>query len=182
MFRSLVFLAVFALSFLSQASTKYKTHQIANLKLEMVVNPQWLHPIANPNDKQQFYLADKSGKIYLVEDGELRSQLLLDLSTINNTEAPREVALTSFVLHPDFGFRDQPGYGKFYTAHVGKRSVERKTKRLQVRQENIEYHFDAVITEWQFNPINHERIEPSSQREILRISIVIPCNQISDIR
>ncbi|MCJ8321083.1 MAG: SHOCT domain-containing protein [Colwellia sp.] len=181
MLQSLVFLGLFALPFLSHASTKYKTHQIANLKHNMVVDPQWLLPIANPNDKQQFYLADKSGKIYLAEDGELRSQLLLDLSTVNNADAPHEVALTSFVLHPDFAFRDQAGYGKFYTAHVGKRSVERKTKRLQVRQENIEYHFDAVITEWQFNPINHEIIEPSSQREILRISIVDSVNHIKQL-
>ena len=125
--------------------------------------------------------SDKIGKVYLAEDGQVDSKLLLDISTINNANAPLEVTLTAFVLHPDFAFRDQPGYGKFYTAHVVKQSVNSKTKRLQVRREDITYHFDAVITEWQFNPINHEKIDPSSQREILRISIVDSDNHIKQL-
>jgi len=174
-------LSLLLFSLLCQATSAYKTHQIANLKHEMLANPQWLPPIANPNDKHQFYLADKTGKIYLVEDGEIRVQPLLDLSVINNDKKEQDFSLTAFTLHPDFIFRDQPGYGKFYTAHVAKISAKSKTKRLQVRQSDIDYHFDAVITEWQFNQINHEKIEPSSQREILRISLVDSTNPIKQL-
>ena len=182
-FQSILIISLLnAISF-SHATTSslYSFHQIVNLSNEQTPRPQWLNPLANPSDKQQYYLADKSGKIYIAQDGEIHPQPIFNLATHTQPEDEESVTLTSITLHPDFAYSDQVGYGTFYTAHTSKRVKNSKTKRLQIRQADINYQYDAVITEWQFNQLNHTKVDVSSKREIVRISLINQENHIPQL-
>ena len=156
---------------LTNPPTKYNYQHIANMQHPTLSNQGWLKLIADPNAEQQFYLANDNGQIFLIEEGKINPLPLLDLNQIE-TNNDHKVHLTAFVLHPNFTFRDQPGFVTFYTAHLNKFDEGQSTTRLQVNSNKIEYQYDAVITEWQFNQINLKQIDPTSQREVLRVPVV----------
>lgn len=165
---------------IAETSTEYSYQQIANIELNEKAHQQWLQLIANPGDRQQFYLANKQAQLFLVDDGEIIVEPLLDLNQLA-TKSTQKLQLTAFVLHPDFAFRDQPGFATFYTAHIGKINPKSSTKLLKSNDNTIDYQYQTVITEWQFNQVNLSRVEHSSRREILRIALVDQTNGINQL-
>ena len=67
---------------LADSPIEYKYQQIADIADSTISNQQWLQVIANPSDKQQYYLTNNSGQVFLIEDGELNPQAILDLGQV----------------------------------------------------------------------------------------------------
>jgi len=162
-------LVISMLSFAS-SSSEFNFQHIANTQSSEIANQQWFELIADPSNNQLFYIANSNGQIYSLEGGEISPQPLLDLRQLEESSSP-EFKLTAISLHPDFALRDQPGFATFYTAHISEIDEKSKTKRLEVNNDDINYQFDAVITEWQFNQVNLARVELSTRRELIRISL-----------
>jgi len=156
---------------LADSPIEYKYQQIADITDSTIPNQQWLQVIANPSNQHQLYLANNSGQIFLIEDGKLNPQALLDLSQVQKNN-DQNIQLTAMALHPDFAFRGKAGFATFYTAHLSKINMQNLTERLQIKNTEINYQYDAVITEWQFNQKNLKTVKVASQREILRIPVI----------
>ena len=139
---------------------------------------QWIQLFEQPGNSQHYYLANKKGKIYQLEqDNPENTALLVDITLIS-AEKPI-LQLDAFTLHPNFSRRDQAGFQTFYTAHVEKSSNNSKTKRLHESKLPIPLTFDAVIIEWQLNAA--KQIEAEKQREVMRIAIASPESGISQL-
>ncbi len=167
------FLFSLCLFFVSGANSaskenKYLLQKIAQAPELATQNKQWLLLLEQPGNSQYYYLANKQGKIYQLEqDGADNTALLLDLQRFSAEESMLQ--LTAFTLHPNFSLRDQIGFGTFYTAHVEKVINNRKRKRIKDATVTQALSFDAIVTEWQLGA--NKQVDESSQREVLRIAI-----------
>jgi len=162
-------LCLLVTSSVSSASkeSQYILQKIAQAPQQAIGKSQWLLLREQPGNSQYYYLANKAGKIYQLEqDRPDNTTLLVDLQQVF-TENPL-LQLTAFTLHPSFSIRDQVGFGTFYTAHIEKPTNNNQTKRLEDLTVTIPLDFDAVLTEWQLNP--NKEIDLSSQREVLRVA------------
>jgi len=147
----------------------YRFNQIAQLNHLQSVPSQWLKLVTNPRNTQQYFIINKSGQMYLVDDmKELHP--LLDLNA-NDSKGSSSIKLTAIELHPNFALRNQPGHGTFYTAHLEILDEKSRTKRIQESSDELILKFDAVITEWQFSSINYQKVDLDTKREILRIAV-----------
>jgi len=163
------FLCLLITSSLSSASKEnhYILQKIAQAPQQTIGKSQWLLLREQPGNSQYYYLANKQGKIYQLEqDRPDTTTLLVDLQQVF-TENPL-LQLTAFTLHPNFSIRDQVGFGTFYTAHIEKSTNHNKTNRLEDLTVTIPLSFDAVLTEWQLK--SNKEINLSSQREVLRVA------------
>ena len=152
----------------NNSANQYLLQQIAQAPPATTDKNHWLQLFEQPGNSQFYYLANKLGQIYQLEqDNADNSSLLLDLSARYAKNSI--LALSAFTLHPNFALREKTGFGTFYTAHVEKVPDSTKTKRLLDSNVTIPLAFDAVVTEWQFNSAN--KVDSSSQREVLRIAI-----------
>jgi len=147
----------------------YQFNQIAKLNHLQGDTSQWLQLVTNPSNTQQYFIINKSGQMYLVDDIK-KLHPVLDI-TANNLKDPSSIKLTAIELHPNFALRDQLGYGTFYTAHLETLDQKSRTKRIQERSKELILKFDAVITEWQFSSINYQQVDLSTKREVLRIAV-----------
>ena len=145
----------------------YQLGEIYQLDHHDISDKNWQQVIANPNNKEQLFIINTSGQLYLLEDT-IHAQPLLQLNT-SPTEKFKK--LTAVTLHPSFSLRDQQGYGTFYTAHIEPINENIRTKRLQEKSSELTLKFDAVITEWQFNAINPKKVATDTKREVLRIAV-----------
>jgi len=147
---------------------QYILQKIAQAPQQATGINQWLLLREQPGNSQYYYLANKQGKIYQLEqDSPDNTTLLVDLQLVF-TENPL-LQLTAFTLHPNFSLPDQVGFGTFYTAHIEKSTNNNETKRLEDFSVTIPLDFDTVLTEWQLN--SDKEINFSSQREVMRIAI-----------
>ncbi|PKH88301.1 hypothetical protein [Colwellia sp. Bg11-28] len=147
---------------------QYLLQKIAQAPQLETADDQWLLLLEQPGNSQFYYLANKRGKIYQLEqDSPDNTTLLLDLQHFSTKESALQ--LTAFTLHPNFSLRDQAGYGTFYTAHVEKVINNRKRKRLKDPAVTTPLSYDAIVTEWQLNVT--KQVDESSQREVLRIAV-----------
>ncbi|TWX66256.1 SHOCT domain-containing protein [Colwellia demingiae] len=147
---------------------QYLLQKIAQAPQLETENDQWLLLLEQPGNSQFYYLANKRGKIYQLEqDSPDNTALLLDLQLFSSKESMLQ--LTAFTLHPNFSLRDQAGFGTFYTAHVEKVINKRKRKRLNDSAVTTPLSYDAIVTEWRLNVT--KQVDESSQREVLRIAI-----------
>ncbi|MBL4764491.1 MAG: hypothetical protein JKX67_04315 [Colwellia sp.] len=148
----------------------YQLTKIAQLKHQLINQPNWQQLVTNPSNKQQHFIIRESGQVYLVDGDEIKPQAILDLSVYQQTDSSL-LKLTAIELHPNFSLRDQLGYGTFYTAHIETINKNSKTKRLRERGDDLQLSFDAVITEWQFSAVNHQKVDVNTKREVLRIGV-----------
>lgn len=147
---------------------QYLLQKIAQAPQSKTKKNQWLLLLNQPGNSQYYYLANKRGKIYQLEqDSPDNISLLLDLQSFPATTPV--LKLSAFTLHPNFSLRDQTGFGTFYTAHVEKHTANNKTKRLAGPTVTVPLAFDAVITEWQLDLA--KKVDKSRRREVLRIAI-----------
>ena len=162
-------LCLFFVSEDSRASKEkqYLLQKVAQAPQLETKKDQWLILLEQPGNSQYYYLANKRGKVYQLEqDDTANTALLLDLQRFSSEESMLQ--LTAFTLHPNFSLRDQTGFGTFYTAHVEKVTSNRKRQRLKVST-TTPLSNDAIVTEWQLNA--DKQVDESSQREVLRIAI-----------
>lgn len=148
----------------------YQITEVAQLEHKLISQPSWQQIIVNPSNKRQHFVIRESGQIYLVDDDEINPQAILDMSAYQQTDSSL-FKLTAIELHPNFSLRDQVGYGTFYTAHIENINKNSKTKRLQAHANDLQLNFDAVITEWQFSAVNHQKIDDKTKREVLRVAV-----------
>lgn len=147
----------------------FQINKIAQFNQAENENSLWLQLINNPSNIEQYFIINKKGEMFLV-DGMEKLHPLLDLN-VNNLKDSPQIEFTSFVLHPNFALRNQTGYSTFYTAHIEPLDDRKNIKRLQESSNELVLKFDTVITEWQFSSINHQKINLSTKREILRVAV-----------
>jgi hypothetical protein len=169
----LSFLSLLIISSLTHAQqqTLYKLTQIANLKHENITDTNWVNLLESPRSNALYYIANKKGQLYIVDEGKIKTPAIVDFSQLKKNKNNQYKQLNTIVLHPNFAFRDQPGFATFYTAHVESAQQDPQTKRLSVQQSTVDYLFDTVVTEWQFNLANLQKVNLNSQREIIRIAL-----------
>ncbi len=155
-------------------SNSYQLNNISQLNQHAIEDKNWQQVVANPSDKEQFFIINGTGQLYLLEDT-IAAKAVLDLTSVRSENAKQgdngAIKLTAMALHPSFSLRDQAGYGTFYTAHLEPINKKSKTKRLQERSADLALEFDSVITEWQFNSVNEQDVDLSTKREVLRIAV-----------
>lgn len=159
------------LSFTATATNEsYQLTKVGQLDPELLSQSKWQQLIANPSNKQQHFIIRESGQVYLIDDGELNPKAVLDMRVSKRTDLSF-FKLTTIELHPNFSLRDQVGYGTFYTAHIENNDKNSKTKRIQAQDDDLSLSFDTVITEWQLNAVNHQKVDLKTKREVLRIGV-----------
>jgi hypothetical protein len=170
-FVCIFFLSLLVTSGVSNAikENQYILQKIAQAPQQATGINQWLLLREQPGNSQYYYLANKQGKIYQLEqDSPDDTTLLIDLQLVF-TQNPL-LELSAFTLHPNFSLSDQVGFGTFYTAHIEKsNNHNNNTKRLEDLTVEIPLNFDAVLTEWQLDSV--KKFDLSSKREVLRIAI-----------
>lgn len=169
--RTITLFVSFVSLFFLAAVAETNNHQID--ELVQINSPQadftqWQQLVVNPRNSQQFFTIKTTGQMFIV-DGMKSTEQVLDMS-VNQQKAKLPIKLTAIALHPNFAFREQPGYGTFYTAHLELLDKRSKTKRIQDNTELV-LKFDTVITEWQFSTLNHQTVDINTKREVLRIAV-----------
>ena len=122
---------------------------------------------------KRLFVSDMNGKIYVIRDGRLLAMPFLDLAALREPYfdvGAFERGIASFAFHPDFAREGRPGYGKLYTAHTEKGSPASSDPAPRVFDSpTAEAHHHDLVIEWRVDPINPDRVDPTSSRELLRI-------------
>ncbi len=151
------------------ANNNYQLKEVVQLEHSQHEASKWLQLAAHPTNTNQYFIINKTGQMYFVDEmAELRQVLSLQG---NDDDITSSVKLTAMALHPNFALRDQLGYGTFYTAHIEPLDKNVATKRIQERDNNLTLTFDTVITEWQFHSSKYQKVNLSTKREVLRIAV-----------
>jgi len=154
----------------SANNDQYQLSKVGQLNPNLISPSNWQQLIANPSNKNQHFITKNSGQVYLIEEGELNPKAVLDMRASQQTDSSF-FKLTAIELHPNFSLRDQIGYGTFYTAHIENSDKSSKTKRIKAQDNDLLLNFDVVITEWQLNVVNHQKVDRKTKREVLRIGV-----------
>jgi hypothetical protein len=132
----------------------------------------WLDPITSNTDGGEVFVAQDNGLIYLVgNDGTINPNAILNLPL--TAEKLAFTALTAMTLHPSFarpGTPEKHGYATFFTAHTTEFDRDKNNNRLTLSETEIVFAFETVITAWTYD-FDKQKIDPQSQREVLRIPI-----------
>jgi len=174
----LVMFAVFQSPDLAANNHIYHLEELSQLSHRGSRDQNWQQILANPSNKEQSFIFNSTGQLYLLEDT-IAAKPSLDLKNdFRLVDLPKDkltdssiIKFSALALHPNFSLRKQVGYGTFYTAHVEAANVNSKTRRLVERSADIALIYDAVITQWQFNTVNHKQVDLNSQREVMRIAV-----------
>jgi hypothetical protein len=170
----------------SYANSNNKSDQKKQLLLQKIAQApqfsadknQWIQLFEQPGNSQHYYLANKKGQIYQLEqDSPKSTTLLVDLPLLFPKNSI--LHLDSFTLHPNFSRRDQAGFQTFYTAHVEDVQGSNNQNRMHESKISTPLIFDAVIIEWQLNAA--KQVDPKTQREVMRIAIDSPENGINQL-
>ena len=149
-------------------SALFLLQQIAQAPQLKSKQPQWLPFVQQPDNSQHYYLANKQGQIFQLEQGGVENTtLLIDLKKVLANQP--QLQLSAFSLHPNFSQFGQLGFNTFYTAHVEKFSDAKESHRISELAHSKTMPLDSVITEWKLTV--KQTIDDSSYREILRVAI-----------
>ena len=124
----------------------------------------------------RLFVADQSGVIYTILNGQLQLTPFLDLSSRVVTPLGiigsfdendyDERGQFGIALHPDFAVPGSPGYQKIYT-YTSEPVSGAADFTTDPPIANINHQ--SVIAQWQVNSRNPDVINPASRREIIRI-------------
>lgn len=129
---------------------------------------QWETILSLPGRDNEFLIAQSSGNISILSQDSLKP--LLTAEQFSNNEA--FIRLSTAALHPNFSLRDQQGFGLLYIAHIEVKDNAQKplaTRRLNSSALTASHQYDLVLSEWRLNELDHDRIDLSSHRELMRI-------------
>ncbi len=171
MITTVKFIAVFYFFLVTAFAEEYQGQfkKIAQLNHVQSATSGWSQLISHPNNNKQFFIINKAGQVFFVEDMK-NLKPVLDLN-VNYSKESSSIQLTAIELHPNFALRYQLGSRTFYTAHLEVLDKKSRTKRIQEDGSEITLKFDNVITEWQFSSLNYQEVDLSTKREVLRISV-----------
>ena len=129
---------------------------------------KWLELFEQPGNSQHYFLTNKQGQIFQLEqDNPNSTRLLVDLKQLA-ANAP-EFQLSALSLHPNFSQQGQIGFNTFYTAHIESHANERQSHRIFDANVNKALPFDAVVTEWKLS--HNSQVNNTNRREIIRIAV-----------
>ena len=124
----------------------------------------------------RLFVADQSGVIYTILDGQLLPTPFLDISSrlvsplgiIGDFDENDydERGFLGVALHPDFAIPDTPGYQKIYT-YTSEPVTAPADFTTDPPITNINHQ--SVVAEWTVDVDNPDTIDKNSHREILRI-------------
>ncbi|WP_033082918.1 hypothetical protein [Colwellia psychrerythraea] len=163
-------------SFFTKVSlaSDYYLNEVAEFTFGESTEHQWLAPLPNPLKNKQYFIGSQLGDIFLITGDTILSEPILDLS--RSLQLFKKVKLTALAVHPNFKFSDRSGYATLYTAHTEGFNKKNNLSRLKPLNSDINYKYDAVITQWRYDH-NQQKVFISSQREVLRLAL--PDNSIS---
>ena len=129
----------------------------------------------SPDSSGRLFVLDSRGGIRLIDGGVASPDIFLNLSGIPSKVGQPDIDLVvgnfgqqgmgGFAFHPDYATPGTDGFGKVYTAHsdnqAGKPTPDFPSPG------GTTHH--SVITEWQVDPLNPNKIDTSTRRELLRI-------------
>jgi len=131
----------------------------------------YLAPVEDGSGR--LFVADMRGKIYVIRKGIVQPRPFLDLASI---AAPNffceddEHGLVSFAFHPDYARKGLPGFGKFYTIHSERGDLDPNDRTPLFYGPSHTPDHVKIVTEWSVDPVDPDRIDPESRREILRLA------------
>ncbi len=179
LFRRGIYSFFIVLAILAKVSAQpYQAIKVKDLT-ENSDNANWLTPSLIPNNQKKYLLANEQGQINFFSPSLQENQNLIELS--NYFDSDDFIKLTAIAAHPSFSLREQSGTGKIFTAHLERYNQTKKVKRLQVRDDSVDNQYDLVLTQWQLNPVTRKSIDPSSKREILRVSAPSKAHKIKQL-
>ena len=167
------------------SSNNFSLQPLIEFPTTTIDKNDWQQLIAHPINSQQYYVRNKQGQIYLIEqelsgNHAAKLQLLLDFNQLALTSSTVKT-LNSFTLHPNFSLKDQQGFATFYTAHTEASNKNSPTIRIKERDAKLAVSFDGVITEWQLDLANPNQVNLSYKREVLRITLPNAKNGIKQL-
>ncbi|MBL8659452.1 MAG: PQQ-dependent sugar dehydrogenase [Rhodospirillales bacterium] len=118
----------------------------------------------------RLFVADSRGLIWLIDHGKVDPQPFLNLKAARGTlfEDGLQKGLRSFAFHPDYDKPGTAGYHKFYTIDTEKAVAGHPVLSKGIPADAVKFH--AVLSEWKLSANDPTRIDPSSQREVLRLA------------
>ena len=121
---------------------------------------------------KRVFVADGRGKIWGISPGGIAS-LFLDLqaergSNIVIENSTKYLGLRTFAFHPDFAIAGRPGFRKLYTVNT---EIPASPAGVPIlRDPAVPVYYHDVIAEWQVSASNPAQVDPTSRREVVRIS------------
>lgn len=121
----------------------------------------------------RMFVADLRGQIWLIRNGRLAPRPFLDLEAVMGDRLRvdcNSCGVRSFAFHPNFDLPGSGGFGRFYTVTIqvpGSSAAQPATPIFRWTRSPVATV--DVISEWQVDPQNPDRIDPSSEREVMRI-------------
>ncbi len=130
--------------------------------VEGLVSPLGLQ---DPHDGTgRLFVFDQTGLVWIVENGNLRSEPLMDVSgrLVSFNPGFDERGLIGFALHPGF-----PEIPRVYTHTSEPVAGDADFTVPNPNQQSMNHQ--TVIAEWELDPADPNRIAPESRRELMRI-------------
>ena len=118
----------------------------------------------------KIYILEQTGKVLLLENGELNEEPFLDVSgrLVDINEGYDERGLLGMAFHPDYHKSGSVGYGKFYT--YTSEPVSGKEDFFSADMpEGVEQNHYSIVTEWQAN-VETGDVNTEDQRVLMKIA------------
>jgi hypothetical protein len=132
---------------------------------------QYLHHAGDGSGR--LFVADLRGQVWLIENGSLVPEPFLDLAAILGDRLRagcNSCGVRSFAFHPDFDRPRRRGFGKVYTLTIQTPESSAAHPQTPVfRWKRSPVATVDVISEWQVDPVDPNRVDPASEREIMRV-------------
>ncbi|AZQ85911.1 hypothetical protein EKO29_19065 [Colwellia sp. Arc7-635] len=150
---------------------------IADLTNVAFSNDQWHTVLPVLGDKNRYFIATNSGKIYQLNNNKIAQSPFFDLKSALSKR--NITSLTAITLDPNFNYRERDGYHTFYTAHT--ESSKKTKQKLAPVNTDIKAPYDSVVIRWQLTYQPDQMPKYSQQREVIRIAIQQPQEHIQQL-
>lgn len=133
-----------------------------------LVAPNYLTHAADGSGR--LFVIDQPGQVYLIENGQRRTEPFLDLSSRLVTLGANsdERGLLGLAFHPGFADSASSGYRKLYT-YTSEPVTGTADFTVLLPGGGGAFDHQSVVAEWEVDPINRNRVAMNSRREVLRI-------------
>jgi hypothetical protein len=132
---------------------------------------QYLHHAGDGSGR--LFVADLRGQIWLIKNGRLARRPFHDLAAVLGDRLRagcNSCGVRSFAFHPDFDRPGSAGFGKVYTLTIQVPSSSATRPGTPIfRWTRSPVDTVDVVSEWQIDPLDPDRIDPTSEREVMRI-------------
>jgi glucose/arabinose dehydrogenase len=124
--------------------------------------------ISAPDGTNRQFILDQDGQVLIVQNNNVLATPYLDLSSALVTLNPAydERGLLGLAFDPDYATVGAPGFGRIFTY------TSEPTNGLPdlVNPDGGTVNHQSVVASWRVDPLNPNRIDPSSRSVVLRIN------------